>query len=130
MVLGVENRSNARYSHLNSQRFCQSQGVKSGVGFWPDKPYVFRAVLGCLVEQMKVCVGPGGWKPLEPEIFTPQFTPKWPVLGLFWPLLGCFGAFSGCLAPPDAYYEVLEHGAALRGRLDIVWALSRAIYFV
>ena len=93
------------------------------MGLWPDKSYVFRAVLGSLVEQMRVDGGPGGKQLLKPEIFTPQFTPKRPVLSLFWPLLSCFGAFSGFLAPPEAYYEVLEHGVALRGRLDVVWVL-------
>ena len=60
MVLGVNSRSTPRYSHLNSQLFCQSQGVNSGVGFLADKSYVFRAVWGSLVEQMRVDGGPGG----------------------------------------------------------------------
>ena len=98
-------------------------GVVSGVKIWPDEWYVFRAVLGSLVAVMRVAGGPGGKQPLKLEIFTPQFTPKRPVLSLFWPLLSCFGAFSGFLAPPEAYYEVLEHGVALRGRLDVVWVL-------
>jgi len=98
--------------------------VNSAVGVWPDKTYDVRAVLGSLVEIMRVAGGPGGRKPLKLDIFTPQFTPKRPVLSSFWPLLSCFGAFSGCLAPPEAYYEMLEHGVALRGRLDVVWALS------
>ena len=97
--------------------------MNSAVGLWPDKSYVFRAVLGSLVEQMRVDGGPGGKQLLKLEIFTPQFTPKRPVLSLFWPLLSCFGAFSGCLAPPEAYGEVLEHMVALRGRLDVVWVL-------
>ena len=35
-------------------------GVVSGVKIWPDECYVFRAVLGSLVEQMRVGDGPGG----------------------------------------------------------------------
>ena len=97
--------------------------MNSAVGLWPDKFYVLGAFLGSLVEQMRVDGGPGGKQLLKLEIFTPQFTPKRPVLSLFCPLLSCFGAFSGCLAPPEAYYEVLEHGVALRGRLDVVWVL-------
>ena len=91
---------------------------------WPDEYYVFRAVLGSLVVQMRVADGPGGRKPLKREIIHTSIHAQRPVLSSFWPLLSCFGAFSGCLAPSEAHCEVLEHGVALRGRLDVVWALS------
>ena len=51
----------------------------TAVSVWTNKKYVFRAVLGSLVVQMRMCDAPGGWKPLKTELFTPKFTPN----GLF-----------------------------------------------
>ena len=79
VVPGVGSHKNLRYSHLNSQHFSSIQGVISGVAKQTDMSYVFRAVLGSLVVQMKMYGGPGGKQPVKTEIFTPQFTP----IGLF-----------------------------------------------
>ena len=49
------------------------------VSVWTNKKYVFRAVLGGLVAQMRMGDAPGGWKPGKTELFTPKFTPN----GLF-----------------------------------------------
>ena len=72
----------------------------------------------------------GGLKTVETRDIHTSIHAQTAVLSSFWPLLSCFGAFSGCLAPPEAYYEVLEHGVALRGRLDVVWVLDCAVYIV
>ena len=56
-------------------------GVVSGVKIWTDEYYVFRAVLGGLVVQMRVDDGPVGWNPFFLEIFTPQFTAILPISG-------------------------------------------------
>ena len=50
--------------------------MNSGVAVWTGEYYVFRAVLGSLVVQMRVEDGPGGWNPFFLELFIPQFTPK------------------------------------------------------
>ena len=79
--------------------------MNSAVGLWPDKSYVFRAILGSLVAKMGVDGGPGGRKPLKHEIFTPQFTPKRPVLielvlasfELFWSFFRLSGPARGIL---------------------------------